>query len=385
MMAESTSRSSRLKRVVLMASAVLVGGAIVAAGAWLLSLDHRQATGPKSFEPAQETSAPADPSVITSGATTATPSVTPSVTPPEPTPSTGSQTAAKVAFRLGGALYVADEDGSDAQRVGRSESGAFSLSPDGSVLAVADEEKGLILYNVTTGAARTVVDDASVGVVVWSPDSKWAAFDGQWASTPAVRRVSADGRGATPLVRPGMGPAISPDNARVAYRRAAAPDEAIRVLAPKTGRDARVEGTKGATSWAWGPGADLYFTRVSEAAAIELLVVPSGRKSPTRVTEIPAAAPAYTASGLVVSPDGQRALLAATGDDEYSRLWVVELGTGWARQLTTRRDAYPYRWSADGSRVLYFEGNSYQGEPSVLMSVNADGTGRQAIVTGATR
>lgn len=385
MTAETNSTASRLRRAALVASAVLVGGVIVASGAWLLSLNNRPSTGSKTFEPAQETSASPVPSVIASGSGAPSSSAMPSATPPEPTPPSGPQPATRVAFRLGGALYVADESGSDTRRIGRSSSGVFSLSPDGSVLAVADDEKGLVLFGVNSKSTRTVVQGASIGALVWAPDSSWAAFDGQWASTPVVRRVSPDGRGVSLLVRPGAGPAISPDNSRLAYRRTTTPGEAIRVLMLKSGKDAKVAGTEGATAWAWGPGADLYFTRVTGTGSIELSVVPSGRKVAARVTDIPAPAPAYTAAGLMISPDGERALLSTTGDDEYSRLWVVELPTGWARQLSTRRDAYPYRWSADGTRVLYFEGNSYQGEPSALMSVNADGTGRQAIVTGATR
>jgi hypothetical protein len=83
-----------------------------------------------------------------------------------------------------------------------------------------------------------------------------------------------------------------------------------------------------------------------------------------------------------VSPDGAKVFAAAGGDDRYSRLWVVDIASGKFFAIQTRRDAYPCCW-ADSARILYFEGNTYQGEPSVLASILTDGTGRVPIVTGA--
>ena len=85
---------------------------------------------------------------------------------------------------------------------------------------------------------------------------------------------------------------------------------------------------------------------------------------------------------MTVSPDGGSVLLSAMGDDGYSRLWVVNVESGRFSALTTRRDAYPYAWDGQG-RVLFFEGNTFQGETGALVSALPDGTSRHFVVTGA--
>ena len=141
----------------------------------------------------------------------------------------------------------------------------------------------------------------------------------------------------------------------------------------------------GALSWAWGPKGELYFTRpTDDTETWDLWAAAPPRFSAKKVGSLNLVAPAYLMHGLAVSPDGTYVLAVATGDDEYSRMWVFDVERRRFSSLGTRRDAYPYGWSAEGA-VLYFEGNAYQGESSALMSIRPDGTGRRMVVSGAQR
>jgi len=84
------------------------------------------------------------------------------------------------------------------------------------------------------------------------------------------------------------------------------------------------------------------------------------------------------------SPDGRQIAVERTGDDGFSRMGVIDASgrlPGWDANET--RDTYFASWSADNSRLLYFEGNSFQGAPSNLWSVRRSGTSRRVVVKDA--
>jgi hypothetical protein len=84
-----------------------------------------------------------------------------------------------------------------------------------------------------------------------------------------------------------------------------------------------------------------------------------------------------------ISPDGKRIVYAETGDDGYSRIFVVPVTGGATLELSSRRDAYPVTFSADGAQLFYIDGNALQGEATRLMAVRLDGTERRVVVEGA--
>jgi hypothetical protein len=51
--------------------------------------------------------------------------------------------------------------------------------------------------------------------------------------------------------------------------------------------------------------------------------------------------------------------------------------------LSLRHDDYLLRWSADGKKVLFIDGNVLQGDTTQLMSARPDNTLRLTVVRGA--
>jgi Tol biopolymer transport system component len=116
------------------------------------------------------------------------------------------------------------------------------------------------------------------------------------------------------------------------------------------------------TSPAWGPG--------KQASWTEIPVNSSAGKT-TAIAR------------LCASPDGAYLAYAESGDDGYSRAFVYDVAKRTSVALSVRRDTYPVCWTHDGSRVLFVEGNAFQGEATALMSARPDGMGRAVLVAGA--
>ena len=139
---------SHVRHVAIAVLIGVVGAVLFGVGLWMAFRPDDKPAKQAEIEPAQPTTP--------SGTTTATGGS------PEPTSvagagsgagsaggsgtATGSQTvttatgdrivrAARIAFRLGATLYVANEDGSAATPVYRSDDGPYALSPDGKTIA----------------------------------------------------------------------------------------------------------------------------------------------------------------------------------------------------------------------------------------------------------
>ena len=221
--------------------------------------------------------------------------------------------------------------------------------------------------------------------MAWAPDSSWIAYtalrnDGIFE----LKGLDSAGRGDSLLVSPGARPAMSLEGRDIAYKQSDPPssDDPLMLLAEGAKDSDSLKGSKGALSWAWAPGETLYYTRpASSEGAWEIWVRPKGEAA-HRAGSIMLSTPAHALDDLMVSPDGSEIVLSAIGDDDYSRLMVFDVADARFFAITTRRDAYPAGWASDG-RILYFEGNGYQGESSALMSIRSDGTGRRMVVSGA--
>jgi len=390
---EVPSDSARTRRIALAVIGIILGTALLGIGVWAATRPPVQSGKQTAIEPAEETTEPTGSLPATNtGSTEATgsPGATPTP-PPAGTPPAGAA-ARRIAFTLGGSIYVAAEDGSGAVSVAP-QGVVHSLSPDGSTLAVVHDvvsgvgEPGTVaLYDTTTGAVRWVGSDAVAVEPSWSPDSNWFAYTAQSGRFRVDKVLVADGSTRT-IAEPGASPQVSADGSYVAFVKSDQPGlgDPLQVVSSSGGALVAVRGGGSALAWAWGPSGTLYFTRAGDTeTSWELWQASAPSFKGKRVGAVNLEAPAFALDHIVVSPDGSRVVLSAMGDDAYSRLWLVDAKTGRFSTISTRRDAYPYRWTTDG-RIMYFEGNAYQGESGVLASVLPDGTSRRLIVTGAQR
>lgn len=374
---------SQRKRIALIVAGSVVAVALVTLGAWVAMRPRTAPVVRRTFTPAEETTAsgPATSSAVASAL--AGEGTSGSVGPGSGTDA--SATIArnpKIVFRLGRSLYVANEDGTGAVGLKVTEA-EYALSPDGAYLAVIRGGK-LVIIVVATGKS-VVVGSAELVSPVWTPDSSAVLFvragtDG----VPAVWRVVR--RGGTPArVAAGQGVAISPDGRVLALLPTEADSGSPHVTVITAGSAPASIAVSGGGPIACSlSNTRLYVSTLSPEGTTAIwcsALDGSGRRE--LVGAIPAGGKAATYGRLLLSPNGTILTYTADGDDGYSRIWVVPVAGGSPRQVTSRRDGYPLGWTADGADILFFEGNSFQGEPSALWRSSPDGANRHMIVSGA--
>ncbi len=313
----------------------------------------------------------------------ATPGAAPSV----------ARRAPLVAYRLGGEVFVAREDGSQPVRVAASAEGVFALSPDGRTLALV--EGGELSFVAVDGSGRTPAGPAAATAIAWWPDSSAVAVVRPSTGAPDVTEVwRVPLRGGSPArVLDAGAPSIGPDGTLAAPAPASAdaggaPRGSVWVV-PRGGTASAVPVSGHPTECAPGAGSVVFALQgVAPGAATPAIepgvwaMRPDGA-SQRRIVGPPASPIPFGYGRLSLSPDGRTLLFAEVGDDGYSRAFTVPVAGGTPRPLTVRRDTYPLGWSSDGARVFFVEGNAFQGEPTSLMSAAPDGTGRRVVVEGA--
>lgn len=374
--------TAQRKRIVLIVAASLVAVIAIAGIGWALLRPDGSDKPPVAFTPAEETTAsgPATSSAVASalageGATTTAPG----------SGGVGSATiprSAKVAFHLGRTLYVANEDGGGTAPLKVAET-EYALSPDGASIAVA--RGGKLEIVPVAGGTAIVAGSAEMATPVWMPDSSAVLFvraDGD--GVPGVWRVKRDGTGAK-QVATGQGMAVSGDGKTIAMLSTEADADAAQVTVVSSGGAPRKVAVSGGEPIAVAVSGDRLFVSTLSAdggTAIWTSALDGGARRQL-VTAVAAEGKTVTFGRLLPSPDGRSLAYTADGDDGYSRIWVVPVAGGSPRQVTSRRDGYPVGWTADGRRILFFEGNSFQGESSALWIANPDGTERRMVVSGA--
>jgi len=374
--------AAQKQRIALIAAGSVAAVLVVAGIGWAVLRPHNATVTPRTFTPAEETTAsgPATSSAVASalageGASGTAGSGTGGG-------SSAGMRSAKIVFRLGNSLYVANEDGSGAVALKVAES-EYALSPDGTSLAVIRGGK-LNILTVASGQV-TVGSDAEQVAPVWMPDSSAVLYVRAGADgVPAVWRVARDGSGGK-LVGPGQGVAVSPNGTAFALLPSEAAGDAPQVTVIPASGAAKKISVSGGEPVAAAVGANRVFISTLSPEG-RTAIWTSGLDGSARRELVGAAAAndkATTYGRLLLSPDGQSLAYTTDGDDGYSRIWVVPVSGGSPRQVTARRDGYPLGWTADGSAIVFFEGNSFQGESSALWRSDPDGMHRQMIVSGA--
>lgn len=299
--------------------------------------------------------------------------------PSAPGGSTASPARAPlIVYRKDGRLFIAAEDGTGARQVAESVAGPHTLSPDGRTLALVDAETGVL--SLVNAGTRTVtrVGQAALDPLAWGPDSAWLVYT---APGPVVRRVNSDGSGDVLLFR-GSLPAVSSDGEAVVGVSFPSGDGAEiwrRGVVSRIGLEGPVTGLvsdRARLHYATGP--------MGEQSATLRVIGHDGRDGGALSVRPSASRPVVFAS-LSYSPDMGALAYVEHGDDGYSRLFVLDLGTGGVSPLSIRRDCYPLGWSADGESLFFIEGNAMQGESTVLVRAHLSSGIRETLVDGAMR
>lgn len=309
------------------------------------------------------------------------------VTPTPVTPAV--KRAPFIAYRMAGALYVAREDGTQPRKVATSATGAYALSPDGKTLAHVDEAKArLLLTDVGTGTSKDA-GQALNHVPGWSPDSARLAYVTGTSTAPEIRLTSrtASAQGS---VAAGHSPTFSNDGSLLLLVAGAAlgqPGEVTIAYMDRVYSGAIAGGGRLAADAAFGIGGVVAAVTDGSTSTSRLLTSPAWSANKKAFwSEIPvnsSAGETTAIARLCSSPDGKYLAYAESGDDGYSRAFVYDVSKRTSVALSVRRDTYPLCWTSDGARVLFVEGNAFQGEATALMSVRPDGMGRRVLVEGA--
>ncbi len=380
----STERGGAQRRRAWLAALVFVGVAAVLAGvvAWvLLTRDaqvDRAALTVFGLRPplVPVTTATVEPtsSAPTTGAPSAEASPSVVATPAVPHP----RGRTLVAYRRGGWLCVAAPDGTDERRLVRLDSGVFALSPDASTMALVDQRRQLLeLVDVPSGGVRTVGPVLS-DRPAWSPDGGWLAYAAPERTEAVIRTVARDGSGARTVMR-GRMPAVS---FRGEVLGLVEGESAVFVA--HRGRVRRLP-TAGTPEVVVSDGARVYYA-VHEAASglAQVRVMRADGSRDTVLSEATANPRPVSYQDLCLSYDGAYIAYAEAGDDGYARSYILRLTDRRITPIARWRDTYPLCFLRDG-RLAFIEGNALQGEPTRLVVVAPDGSGRTVIVDGATR
>lgn len=385
--ASEWARIARRRRILVWSG---IGLAVLVAIGIIVALVIRAGSGtssPATFEPVDR----GDESSVTAGSSSETAGVGTTSTPGGSSGATdvastngnpGASGPCLIAYRRAGSVYVANADGSGERRIAALAEGVFSIAPDGRTLALIDAGSGtLALFDIATGK-RVVVGQANQETPSWPSASAWVVYASGSGTSARVRRVDRDGRNATVLFE-GAEAAASADGAVVCgIAHDASGSSAVRVYRggktfslpiPGYVTDVACSGMRIFYSLAGDDGAE---------SSIHSMTLTGGDNRAVRVG--PQAGARASFQDLLLTSDGTMIAFTETGDDGYSRLFVMDVDGGGERSLSVRRDDYPLGWGCDG-RLYFMEGNAIQGEATKLMAVAADGTGRVVVVEGAGR
>jgi Tol biopolymer transport system component len=252
-------------------------------------------------------------------------------------------------------IVISRNDGSHQHSLG---SGLWSsVSPDDSQVAVVDlGNHGLpskLRLVPTTGRGPTLIIGASVGRVVWSPDS--SKLLGEDYEGHRLLLIDAASGALTPLATGTFdGESFSPDSTKVAY--AVRSSEAhrggpLRVLDLATGATTTLR--EDAARPVWG-AAGIAFSTVRQGGHYDVLniaLINGDGGGFRQLTRVKARRTFFGLYPIAVSADGTRLVSGVSGaDGEWLNTWGVDLVHGGARLIAHRVEATGF--SRDGRYVI---------------------------------
>ncbi|HEU4556835.1 MAG TPA: hypothetical protein VFS20_03260, partial [Longimicrobium sp.] len=258
-----------------------------------------------------------------------------------------------------------------------------ALSPDGrSLMAVAVREEGddhgeqMLVLPLAGGAARPVGPASSrARSPSWGPDGRWLVFESDRQSFRDLFRIGADGTGLRRLTENREGnfdPAVSPDGEWIAFASSRDGDAEVYVMrADGSGQRRLTAFHRDDLAPRWSPdGRTIAFLSNREGADRIYLVGLDGtnlrKLDPADSTHagVQEADPAW-------SPDGMRIAHTLHVRGGASRIRIVDVRSGGAREVAGVEGASQPAWSPDGRLLVFTAGT---GPDADLWIARADGT-----------
>ncbi|HEX9936024.1 MAG TPA: LpqB family beta-propeller domain-containing protein [Longimicrobium sp.] len=258
-----------------------------------------------------------------------------------------------------------------------------AVAPDGrSVLAVAVREEGddhgeqMMTLPLDGSAARPIGPaSARARSPSWAPDGRWLVFESDRQSFRDLYRIAADGSGLRRLTENREGnfdPAVSPDGAWIAFASSRDGDAEVYVMRADGGGQRRLTAFH-RDDWGprWSPdGRTIAFLSSREGTDRIFLVNVDG--TGLRKLNGPDSTRADTQEADVAwSPDGTRIAHTLHVRTGVSRIRIVDVRTGAAREVAGVEGASQPAWSPDGRLVVFTAGSGPQAD---LWIARADGT-----------
>lgn len=277
---------------------------------------------------------------------------------------------------------LATGDGERRLSLGTGASFPAAVSPDGRmVLAVAVREEGgehgeqMTLLPVGGGAARALGPaSARARSPSWAPGGRWVVFESDRASFRDLYRVDADGTGLRRLTDNREGnfdPAVSPDGGSIAFASSRDGDAEVYVMRSGGGGQRRLTAFH-RDDWGprWSPdGRTIAFLSNREGSDRIFLVSPDG--TGLRKLNADSTRSLGQEADIAWSPDGSRIAHTLHVRPGVSRIRIVDVRTGAAREVGGVTAASQPAWSPDG-RLLAFTASA--GDDADLWIARADGT-----------
>jgi len=272
-----------------------------------------------------------------------------------------------------------------------------AISPDGKFVAytvIRYDRPGrpwpqLWVFDVASGKSWRIGGEQDLaGSPVWSPDSKWIAYNGAAEGKHGLAVVRPDGTAATFLTEasgtnaplPGMGAEVtwSPDSKQIAFISATPGPE----TADATGDPMVI------TRYMYKPDAGEGMTRFNDNRRLHIFIVDVGSKAVRQVTS----GDTYEHS-IDWSPRGDEIAFVSDRSPETDQffnydLFALKVSDGSIRRITATENAeYDPKWSPDGKMIAYratkrgLTDRETTMEDTHVWVVNADGSGRREFAT----
>ena len=245
------------------------------------------------------------------------------------------------------------------------------------------------MLDVASGKSTRIGGEQDVaGSPVWSPDSRWIAYDGAAEGKHGLAMVHPDGSAATFLTEasgtnaplPGTGAEVtwSPDSKQIAFISATPGPE----TADATGDPIVI------TRYMYKPDAGEGMTRFNDNRRLHIFIVDVGSKAVRQVTN----GDTYEHS-IDWSPRGDEIAFVSDRSPETDQffnydLFALKVSDGSIRRITATENAeYDPKWSPDGKMIAFratkrgLTDRETTMEDTHVWVVNADGSGRREFAT----